>query len=87
MTLGDHPKLFAAVMEALSGLPWAMGVHVTADDQVRGFRVTMTTGSRFLTHSKGFVIPVTAENSRDVNKVVRCAIAEAADELAQLTAG
>lgn len=77
MRLGDHPALFAAIMDVLGGLPWALGVHVSADPQSKGYRCTVTKGTRFLTHSRQVVIPVTAANSRDILHTVRCQIDEA----------
>ncbi len=64
-------------MEALGDLPWALGVHVSADSLARGYRVTVTKGDRFLTHCRQIVVPLTAANSRDIGHTVRFQLAEA----------
>ncbi len=76
MRLGDHPELFAAVLEALAGLGWASGVSVWASDAPPGYRVTVSTGDRFLTHQRTIVIPLSAAKLRHVAHAVKAQIDE-----------
>ncbi len=74
MRLGDHPELFAAIMQALADLSWASSVTVGGSDNPRGYRVTVTTGDRFLTHSRTIIVALNVASCPDIIHTVRCQI-------------
>ncbi len=85
MRFGDHPKLYDAIMQVLAELDWPLGVTVYADDTVKGYRVAIVTGDRWLLHTRQIVIALSVENSRDVVHAVRCQIEEMKRDLGRVT--
>ncbi len=76
MKLGDHPDLYQAIVEALGGLSWASGVAVWASDAPAGYRVTVSTGDRFLVHQRTIVIPLSRAKARNLAHTVKGLIDE-----------
>ncbi len=85
MKLGDHPELYAAITKALGGLSWAFGACVWASDAPRGYKLTVSTGDRFLVHSRTIVVPVSMEKDRNLDHRVWSLVEEMRLELGRVT--
>ncbi len=85
MTLGDHPDLYTAIVKALGTISWAFGACVWASDAPKGYKVTVSTGDRFLVHSRTIVIPVSMEKDRNLEHRVQGLVDEMKLELDRVT--